>query len=112
MKRNIIAIALLTAGFALAAEPQAVDTGTATPRIFIEPQNGFESFISAAIIKKHVPVVGKSENRADATFIITSAVQTKEESGAGKIARCLFAYCIGIQGTQAATVQLVRADSP
>jgi hypothetical protein len=80
----------------------------APPRIFVAPQDGFESYISAAIIKKHVPaVVTQDQNQAE--FLLTSAVLAKEESTGSKVARCLFAYCAGIQGTQTATVQLVNA---
>lgn len=79
-----------------------------SPRLYIEPQDGFESYISAAILKKHAPVV-VTANRAGAVFILSSAVKSKEESGASKVARCLFAYCVGIDGTQTATVQLQDA---
>ena len=78
-----------------------------SPRIYIEPQSGFESYLSAAIVKKHVPAV-VTQNKESATFILTSAVLAKEESTGSKVARCLFAYCAGIQGIQTATVQLVN----
>src|SRR5579862_6166680 len=61
------------------------------PRIFVAPQNGFESYISAAIIKKKVPAV-VTQNRDEATFVLTSAVDAKAESTGSKIARCLFIY--------------------
>jgi hypothetical protein len=78
------------------------------PKIYIQPQGeGFESYISAAIIKKHVPAV-VTQNKDEAQFILTSAVQSKEESAGSKIARCLFMYCAGAAGTQTATVQLVN----
>lgn len=80
------------------------------PRIYIEPQNGFESYISAAIIKKHVPAV-VTENQDEARFLLRSAVQAKEESAGSKVARCLFMYCAGAEGTQTATVQLIDAKT-
>ena len=43
--------------------------------------------------------------------MLTSAVIAKEESAGSKLARCLFAYCIGMEGTQTATVQLVNAKT-
>jgi hypothetical protein len=82
----------------------------AAPRIYIEPQSGFESYISAAIVKKHVPAV-VTENKDEARFVLRSAVEAKEESAGSKVARCLFLYCAGIQGTQTATVQLVDATT-
>jgi len=83
---------------------------TASPRIYVEPQDGFESYLSAAIVKKHVPAV-VTQDKENATFVLTSAVIAKEESAGSKVARCLFAYCIGIDGTQTATVQLVNAKT-
>jgi hypothetical protein len=81
-----------------------------SPRIFIEPQNGFELYISAAMIKKHVPAV-VTQTKEEAAFVLTSAVESKEESTGSKITRCLFLYCAGIQGNQTATVQLVNATT-
>lgn len=94
--------------FAVAAERPT--TFGSSPRFYIEPQNGFESYISAAIVKKHVPAV-VTQNKEEARFVLTSAVDAKEESAGSKVARCLFLYCAGIQGTQTATVQLVDAKS-
>jgi len=76
------------------------------PRIYIEPQNGFESYISAAMVKKHVPAI-VTQNRADAKYVLSSAVLSKTESTGSKVARCLFVYCVGMEGTQTATVQLI-----
>ena len=75
-------------------------------KMFIEPQNGFESYISAAIVKKQVPVM-MIGNRDDAELLLTSSVEGQQESGASKFARCAFAWCLGINGTQTASVQLV-----
>ena len=102
---NRIATAALFAAGALAALG-----AEARPTIFIEPQGGFESYISAAIVKKGVPA-GVTVNKDSATFLLTSKVEQKEESGASKVARCLFAYCAGIDGNQTATVQLVNVKT-
>ena len=88
-----------------AAEPRG-----GSPRIFIEPQNGFDSYVSAAIVKKNVPAVVTTV-KDDANYILTSAVITKEESTGSKVARCLFLYCAGAAGTQTATVQLINAKT-
>ena len=77
------------------------------PRIFVAPQDGFESYISAAIVKKKVPAV-VTQNKEEAVFVLTSAVDAKAESTGSKIARCLFIYCAGIEGNQTATVQLIN----
>jgi len=50
--------------------------------------------------------VVQTEEAAD--YILTPApVVQKPESAGGKIARCLFAYCAGIEGSQTASVSLV-----
>lgn len=80
----------------------------ANPTVFIEAQNGFESALAAAFIKKHVPanVVTVPDN---ATYTLKSAdVYAKEETTGSKVARCLFAYCAGIEGTASVSVQLIR----
>ena len=81
-----------------------------SPRIYIPVQDGFESYLAAAIVKKHVPAV-VTQNKDDARFILTSSVLAKEESTGSKVARCLFLYCAGAEGSQSATVQLVDAKT-
>lgn len=80
------------------------------PRIFVKADPDFGVALSAALNKKHAPAtVVLDENSAE--YILQSAgVAAKQESGAGKIARCLFAYCIGIEGTSSVSVQLVRVS--
>ena len=73
-------------------------------------QGGFESYLSAAIVKKHVPAV-VTQHKENASFVLSSAVLRKEESTGSKVARCLFAYCAGMDGTQTATVQLVNVKT-
>jgi hypothetical protein len=48
-----------------------------SPRIYIESQGGFESYLSAAMVKKHVPAV-VTQNKDEAMFALTSAVQSKK----------------------------------
>ena len=80
------------------------------PRIFIEPDTGMVSYIAAAFVKKKVPAV-VTENRDDARFVLSGTVQEKPESTGGKIARCLFLYCAGVNGTQTASVRLSDTKS-
>ena len=105
MRKSIAAFiaVLLVAPFIVAAEK-------VNPKIFIEPQDGFESYISAALVKKQTPVIVTAK-KEDARFILTSAVETKEESTGSKITRCLFAYCAGMEGSQTATVRLISATT-
>ena len=104
---SVAAGMLLGSAFARAESPATEAPRGGSPRIYIEPQNGFESYLSAAIVKKHVPAV-VTTNKEDTLFVLTSAVVSKEESTGSKVARCLFLYCAGAEGMQTATVQLIN----
>jgi len=91
------------------APPTSHATGSASrPSVFIQAQNGFDSALAAAFIKKQVPANVVTEE-GGATYTLKSAeVYAKAESTGSKVARCLFADCIGIEGTASVSVQLVR----
>jgi hypothetical protein len=81
------------------------------PTVYLEPQQGFETYIAAAIAKKGVPVDVVTD-KTKAIYILRSApVEVKSESTGGKIARCLFAYCAGIEDKGNVSVQLIEAGS-
>src|SRR6266403_3913927 len=81
------------------------------PTIYLEPQQGFETYLAAAIAKKTVPVDVVTD-QTKATYILKSApVEIKSESTGGKIARCLFAYCAGIEDKGNVSVQLIDISS-
>jgi hypothetical protein len=83
----------------------------ARPAVYIEPQNGFETYLAAAIAKKNVPVDVVTD-QAKSTFALKAApVEIKSESTGGKIARCLFASCIGIEDKGSVSVQFVETSS-
>ena len=83
----------------------------ARPTIYIEPQNGFETYVAAAMTKKHVPADVVTD-RSKAIYVLKSApIQIKQESTGGKIARCLFAYCAGIEDKGNVSVQLIETNS-
>jgi hypothetical protein len=81
------------------------------PTVYIEPQQGFETYLAAAISKKAVPVdVVTDQTRAN--YVLKAApVEIKTESTGGKIARCLFAYCAGIEDKGNVSVQFIDASS-
>jgi TolB-like protein len=81
------------------------------PSVYLEPQQGFETYLAAAFAKKNVPVdVVMDETKA--TYVLKSApVEIKQESTGGKIARCLFASCVGIEDKGNVSVQLIEASS-
>src|ERR1700722_19937054 len=83
----------------------------ARPTVFIEPQQGFETYLAAAVSKKNVPVDVVTD-QTKATYVLRAApVEVKSESTGGKIARCLFAYCAGIEDKGNVSVQLIEVGS-
>lgn len=80
------------------------------PRIYIEPQEKLDSFLAAAIIKKRVPVI-VTQKKADAQFVLIGGAESKDESGAAKVLRCLAVYCYGINGSRIVTVRLVDNET-
>lgn len=84
---------------------------TERPTVYIQPDNGFETYVAAAITKKQVPAdVVTDESKA--TYVLKLApVEIKQESTGGKIARCLFAYCAGIEDKGNVSVQLIETKS-
>jgi len=91
------------------APPPSGEKGTSEkPTVFIEAKDGFDSALAAAFIKKQVPA-DVVTNETGATYTLKSAdVYAKAESTGSKVARCLFAYCAGIEGTASVSVQLIR----
>lgn len=83
----------------------------ARPTLYIEPQQGFETYLAAAMSKKNVPIDVVTD-QTKATYILKSApVEVKSESTGGKIARCLFASCAGIEDKGNVSVQLIESSS-
>jgi hypothetical protein len=81
------------------------------PAVYLEPQGGFETYLAAAMAKKNVPADIVTD-QAKATYVLKSApIEIKQESTGGKIARCLFAYCAGIEDKGNVSVQLVEINS-
>jgi hypothetical protein len=84
---------------------------TSRPTVYVEPQQGFETYIAAAIAKKGVPVDVVTD-KSKAIYLLRSApVEVKAETTGGKIARCLFAYCAGIEDKGNVSVQLIETGS-
>ena|ERR1700758_5239429 len=102
--RNIsLLIVLFVASLSFAQMPR--------PTVYLEPQQGFETYVAAAIAKKGVPVDVVTD-QTKATYVLKSApVEVKTESTGGKIARCLFASCAGIEDKGNVSVQLIEASS-
>jgi len=81
------------------------------PTVYLEPQQGFETYLAAAFAKKNVPVDVVTDD-TKATYVLKSApIETKQESTGSKITRCLFAYCAGIEDRANVSVQLIETTS-
>lgn len=52
--------------------------------VYIEPMNGYESYLSAAIMRKHVPLVVVTD-KAKADYIITSSVSQHSPDSAAVV---------------------------
>lgn len=103
MKKFLFAL-VLTSSLSFAAQ-------LSRPTVYIEPQNGFETYLTAAFDKKGVPADVVTD-QAKATYILKAApVEIQKESTGGKIARCLFASCVGIEDKGNVSVQLIDTSS-
>lgn len=81
------------------------------PTVYISPDGGFSTSLSAAMFKKHVPItIVTDENKAEYVLKATP-VDSKSESGFSKFSRCAFADCIGINGNSEVSVQLIQRSS-
>src|SRR4051812_48426848 len=108
MKRNL---AIMLSLLCLPAAYAEHHLSAAGPTIYIAPANGFEVNIAAAFQKKNVGAQVVM-NEADAEYMLRPAeVVIHKESGAGKIARCMFAYCAGIADSGDVSVQLIQVHS-
>jgi hypothetical protein len=106
----LLAAALcLPSSFPIAASAAPVTPAVAaSPTVFVEAQDNFQSAIVAAFVKKKVPAIVVTEEK-NATYTLKSAdVLAKSETTGSKFARCIFADCIGIEGTASVSVQLIR----
>lgn len=79
--------------------------------IFIEAQNGFDTYLAAAIAKKQVPADVVSDGSKAAYILKASEVEEKKESTGSKVTRCLFLYCAGIEDKADVSVQLIDPGS-
>lgn len=104
MKTIIVVALLITSSIpalALQSERPATIYVAAT-------DDGFETFIVAAILKKKVPA--NVVTRPDlATLTLTATqIQVHKETTGSKVMKCLFAYCADINDKANTSVQLVN----
>ena len=89
----------------------SVASAQTRPTLFITPTgDNFEVYLSAVMVKKQVPVTVVTKEGVATLVLKASAVEIQQQSTGSKIARCLFAYCAGIEDSSATTVQVIRGD--
>jgi len=102
---------LALAGLILCGIRASANTPQSRPSIYIEPQDGFETYLAAAMAKKNV-AVDIVDDKTKATHTLKpSAVDIKQESTGSKVTRCLFLYCAGIEDKGSVSVQLIEINS-
>jgi hypothetical protein len=101
-----LALLVVLAAVSLPSLAQAI-----RPTVYIEPQNGFETYVPATIRKKQVPIDVVTDPARATVKLKAAPVEIKQESTGDKIARCMFAYCIGIEDKGNVSVQLIEAGS-
>jgi hypothetical protein len=107
MPKLLVALVVLVLGFLAVHSASAQEI----PALFITPTtDNFEVYLSAAMTKKKVPVSVVVKEESATLVLKASAVDVQQQSTGSKIARCLFAYCAGIEDRGATSVQLVKGD--
>jgi hypothetical protein len=81
------------------------------PAIYIESQDGFETYLAAAMTKKEVPADVVTDKEKAAYVLKASSVAVNKESTGGKVARCVFLSCAGIEDRGNVSVQLIDTSS-
>jgi hypothetical protein len=76
-------VVLFTVAASMIASAAVISNSEGGPRVYIAPANGFETYLTAGIMKKHVPVQIVAE-REQADFVIQSAAES-QKAGWGKI---------------------------
>ena len=105
MKRAVLAVFTLL--FLVAAKP----TSAQQPKVFIDDADtNFTNALTAAMIKKEVPATVTTDKGKADLILQVAPVDAKQESGLGKIARCAFAYCAGINGQSEVSVRLLKTQ--
>jgi hypothetical protein len=98
----------LLLGLLIGTTALAAQQGTT---LYITPTtDNFETYLAAAMVKKKVPVIVVTKEEGADLVLKASAVEIEQQSTGSKFARCLFAYCNGIEDRGVTSVQVVHGD--
>jgi hypothetical protein len=109
IQNTLFVLTALQCGLSL--EAKDLQSPSNMPSVYVAPSGGFEMNVTAALQKKRVPVqVVETESKAK-YLLQMSAIEIHKESGVSKLARCAFAYCIGIEDSGDVSVKMVDRES-
>lgn len=103
MRKAVVALCVFVLTVSVAFAVAAPDTS-----IFIAGDANFSTALTAAMVKKHVPATVVADADHAEYTLQAATVDSKDESGAGKVARCLFLDCFGMNGFSEVSVKLIR----
>jgi len=105
MKRMLLATALALVGVVASAQSNF-------PTLFIQPtEDGFETYITAAMLKKKVPVTVVTKADGADLALKAADVEVQKETTGSKVVKCLFASCAGTEDKASTSVQLTKGDA-
>ena len=107
MKKHVVGLVI----FVVLTLGSSVFAQSAQPTLYITPTpDNFEVYLAAAIVKKKTPVTVVTKQESADYVLQASAVEIQQQSGASKVARCLFAYCNGIEDRGTTSVQVTQGE--
>jgi len=91
--------------------PAQAQPAASPASIFVQPtDDGFQTYVVAAIIKKKVPANVVDRDDLATLVLRASTVEVHQESTGAKVMKCLFAYCADINDKANTSVQLVDRE--
>jgi len=92
-----------------------LSTGTAAqsvpPSMYVKPtEDGFQTYVTAAIHKKKVPVVVVASAENAAYTLTAAAIDVETVSTGKRLVNCVFAYCAGSEDKASTSVTLIDSS--
>lgn len=109
IQNSLLILTLLQWGVSLEAKDALLPDDA--PSLYVAPSGGFEMNVIAALQKKRVPVQVVSTEASAKYLLQMSSVDIHKESGVGKLARCAFAYCIGIEDSGDVSARMIDRET-
>jgi len=82
------------------------------PKLYIEPSSdGFNGYLTAAMIKKQVPVTLLDKPEGTEYRLKSVPVEVKKETTGSKVTRCIFISCAGIEDRASVSVELLKGET-